>query len=167
MLLIKSARDALSVHKRMQQLCAQKVLNYLVEDPWTECQQHWHTWALLSGTLHVLQQRSISESDRQWNGLYLGMAQHWERPWVAWGQCDGVHRTWTLVCTRLWEVFPDGNHIDWTKQATTSCSHPCAGIRTSTTMDSTKRSSKRNYLRLPQWAKTWDAWPALLQVKTS
>ncbi len=28
----------------------------------------------LSGTLHVLQQRGIAESDQQWNRLYLGMA---------------------------------------------------------------------------------------------
>ncbi len=58
-------------------------------------------------------------------------------------------------------VDTHGNHIDLTKQVTTSCSHHFAGIRASTTTNSTKHSSKRNYLRLPWWAKTWDAWPAL------
>ncbi len=40
------------------------------------------------------------------------------------------------------------NHIYLIKQETTSCSHHFAGIRASTMTNSTKHSSKRNYLRL-------------------
>jgi hypothetical protein len=62
-----------------------------------------------------------------------------------------------ILPTVIKYVNTHGNHIDLTKQVTTYCSHHFAGIRASTTTSSTKRSSKRNYLWLPQWAKTWDA----------
>ena len=155
MLLVKSAPNALSVHKQMQQLCAQKVLNSLVKDPRTECRQHWVTWALLLRTLHGLQQRGIADSDQQWNGLYLGIAQYCKRPWVVWGGCDGVHCKWkglhptvrsvsgqtNILPTVIRFVNTHGDHINMTKQVTTSCSHHFAGIRASTTTYSTKHSS--------------------------
>ncbi len=46
-------------------------------------------------------------------------------------------------------VDTHGNHIDLTKQVSTSCFHHFSGIRASTTTNSTKHLSKRNYLRLP------------------
>jgi hypothetical protein len=42
-------------------------------------------------------------------------------------------------------VDTHSNHIDLTKQVTTLCSHHFVGIRASTTTNSTKRSSKRNF----------------------
>jgi hypothetical protein len=79
---------------------------------------------------------------------------------------SGLHLTVTSVSgqtsilpTVIKFVDTRGNHINWTKLAATSCSHPCAGIRASIMTNSTKHLFKRNYLRLPRWAKTSDACP--------
>ncbi len=50
-------------------------------------------------------------------------------------------------------VDTHGNNIELIKQETISCSHCFAGMRASTTTNSTKHSSKHNYLQLRQWAK--------------
>jgi hypothetical protein len=169
MLLVKLARDALSVQRRTQQLCTQKVLHSMVKDTQTEWQGHWFNWALLSRTLHGLRQTGIAYSDQQWYWLYLGMAKYRERPWVVWGGHDWVHcKMDSSLCPTAKIVsgqtniltmvigFVDtpGKHIDLIKQEATSCSHCFAGIRASTTTNSIKYSSKRNYLRLCWWAKT-------------
>ncbi len=88
--------------------------------------------------------------------------------WFA-PNCEKCFRTNKYLTHGDKFVDTHGDHIDLTKQVTTSCSHHFAGIRASTMTNSTKikHSSKRNYLQLPRWAKTWDAWPALLQVNTS
>ncbi len=84
------------------------------------------------------------------------------RTWLSSLQMDsGLHPTAKSVSGPI-NILPmvisfvatHGNHIDLIKQEATSCSHHFAGIRDSTTTNSTKHSSKRNYLWLCWYAKT-------------
>ncbi len=109
--------------------------------------------------LRPTRERTVNENGSIQRETMSGLRRTWL---ISLQMNSGLHPTATSVSGQT-KILPmvisfvctHGDHIDLTKQETTSCSHCFAGIvRASTTTNSTKHSSKHNYFWLRQWAKT-------------